>query len=92
MIYITITSILGLRTVLYVSILSTETLKDVVWAIFGTQRLTDAYVRCPISFKHGDDYKTITLKLFSKRNSSLQKYCIYLDPKKTHVFLLYYKF
>lgn len=30
------------RTLLYVSILSAETLKNVVWAIFGTRRLTDA--------------------------------------------------
>lgn len=44
------------RTLLYVSILSAETLKNVVWAIFGTRRLTDAYVRCPFNFQHGDDY------------------------------------
>lgn len=56
------------RTLLYVSILSAETLKNVVWAIFGTRRLTDAYVRCPFNFQHGDDYQTMTLSKRKYRN------------------------
>lgn len=43
----------------YISILSTETLKGVVMATFGTGRSTDVSVRCPLNSQQRDNFKKL---------------------------------